>query len=77
MCNWKSLSECMIQSSHRFGLAASSPNLSESSVAGGATVLGFTALTLGPFGASPHSPPVKLDSDKLDDSTVDRTCWLE
>ncbi len=40
----------MIQSSHRFGLAASSPNLSESSLAGWAPVLGFAALTLGPFG---------------------------
>ncbi|MCP3667549.1 MAG: hypothetical protein GY696_34495 [Gammaproteobacteria bacterium] len=40
----------MIQSSHRFGLAASSPNLSESSLARWAAVLGFAALTLGPFG---------------------------
>ncbi|MCP3661012.1 MAG: hypothetical protein GY696_00720, partial [Gammaproteobacteria bacterium] len=39
----------MIQSSHRFGLAASSPNLSESSLAGWAPVLGFAALTLRPF----------------------------
>ncbi len=39
----------MIQSSHRFGLAASSPNLSESSFAGRAAVLGFAALTLGPL----------------------------
>ncbi len=39
----------MIQSSHRFGLAASSPNLSESSLAGWAAVLGFAVLTLGPF----------------------------
>ncbi len=43
----------MIQSIHRFGLAASSPNLSESSLAGWVPVLGFAALTLGPFG--PHS----------------------
>ncbi|MCP3664711.1 MAG: hypothetical protein GY696_19835 [Gammaproteobacteria bacterium] len=41
----------MIQSSHRFGLAASSPNLSESSLDGWAPVLGFAALTLGPFGS--------------------------
>ncbi|MCP3662438.1 MAG: hypothetical protein GY696_08095 [Gammaproteobacteria bacterium] len=40
----------MIESSHRFGLAASSPNLSESSLARWAAVLGFTTLTLGPFG---------------------------
>ncbi|MCP3664101.1 MAG: hypothetical protein GY696_16695, partial [Gammaproteobacteria bacterium] len=40
----------MIQSSHRFGLAASSPNLSESCLAGWAPVLGFAVLTLGPFG---------------------------
>ncbi len=40
----------MTQSSHRFDLAASSPNLSESSLAGWAPVLGFVALTLGPFG---------------------------
>ncbi len=40
----------MIQSSHRFGLAALSPNLFESSLAGWAPVLGFAAPTLGPFG---------------------------
>ncbi len=47
----------MIQSSHRFGLAASSPNSSESSLAGWAAVLGFTALTLGPFGLLTAHPP--------------------
>ncbi len=36
----------MIQSNHRFGLAVSSPNLSESSLAGWAPAL----LSLGPFG---------------------------
>ncbi len=40
----------MLQSSPRFGLAASSPNLFESSLAGWAPVLGFAAFTLGPFG---------------------------
>ncbi len=40
----------MIQSSHRFGLAAPSPTLSDSGSAGWAGVLGFAALTLGPFG---------------------------
>ncbi len=44
------LSLCMIQLSHRFDLAASSPNLSESILAGWAAVLGFAALTLRPFG---------------------------
>ncbi len=42
----------MTQSRHRFGLAASSPNLSESSLAGWAAVFGFAALTLGPIGRS-------------------------
>ncbi len=36
--SWKTLSECMIRSSHRFGLATSSPNLSESSLARWAVV---------------------------------------
>ncbi len=40
----------MIQSSHRFGLAASSPNLSESSLAGWAPALAFAPLSLWPFG---------------------------
>ncbi len=40
------LSLHMIQSSHRFGLSASSPNLSESCLAGWAEVLGFAAPTL-------------------------------
>ncbi len=62
----------LIQSSRRFGLAASSPNLSDSSLAGWAPVLGFAALTLGPFGLA-----AKLDSDKFDDSTADHTRWLD
>ncbi len=37
-----------------FGLAASSPNLSESSLAGWAAVLGFAALTLGSFELANH-----------------------
>ncbi len=47
----------MIQSSHRFGLSASSPNLSEASLAGWAAVLGVAALTLGPFGLGEPQPP--------------------
>ncbi len=66
----------MIQSNHQFGLAASSPNLSEFSLAGWAAVLGFAALTPDRLG-SPHSPHAKLDSDKLDDPTADQTGWLE
>ncbi len=54
----------LIQSSHRFGLATSLPNLSESSLAGWAPVLGFAALTLGQFGAA-QSPPAKLVSAKF------------
>ncbi len=64
----------MIHSAHRFGRAGSSPNLSESSLAGWAAVLGFAALTLVPFGLA---TPAKLDSDKLDDSTADETGWLD
>ncbi len=56
----------MIQSSHQCGLQC-----------GRATALGFAALTIGPFGASPHSTPVKLDSDKFDYSTADQTNWLD
>ncbi len=71
----------MIQSSHRFGLAASSPNLSESSLAGWAAVLGFTALTLGPFGLATRAftaHPDKLESDKFDDSSpAVQTGWLD
>ncbi len=68
----------MIQSSHRLGVV-STPNLSESSLAGWAAVLGFAALTLAQYGlaARPHSPPPKLDSDKFDDSTADETGWLD
>ncbi len=44
------LREYMIQSIQRFSLAASTPNLSESSLARWATVLVYGALTLGPFG---------------------------
>ncbi len=61
----------MIQSSHRFGLAASSPNLSESSLARWAAVLGFTSAhtrTVRARYASPHSPPAKLDSYKFGNS---------
>ncbi len=51
------LSLCRIQSSHRFGIAASSPNLSEPSLAGSAAVLGFAALTLGPLGLASLREP--------------------
>ncbi len=68
----------MIQSSHRFCLATSSPNLFESSLPGWALVLGFAALTPGPFGlANAHSPLVKLDSDKFRDSTAGQTGGLD
>ncbi len=51
----------MIQSSHQFGLATSSLNLSESSSVGWAVVLGFAALILGSFALTtraltPHPP---------------------
>ncbi len=52
----------MIQSSHRFGLAASSPNLSESSLAGWAPVLRLRCAQPRTFRAryaSPKSPPAK------------------
>ncbi len=53
---WRTLSECMVQSSHRFGFAASSPNLTEASLAGWAAVLVFAALSLVPFGLAAHPP---------------------
>ncbi len=56
----------MIQSSHRFGLAASSPNLSESSLAGWAPVLGFAALTLGPFRQALRAHPANWIQTNLD-----------
>ncbi len=46
----------MIQSSHRFGLAGSPPDLSEFSLARWAAVLGFAAITLGPFEAKQIGP---------------------
>ncbi len=55
----------MIQPSHRFGLAASSPNLSESSLAGWAPVLRLRCAqprTVRARYASPQSPPAELDS---------------
>ncbi len=70
----------MIQSSHRFGLAASSPNLSESSLAGWA---------LRARVASPNGPRVsaakprtaahraKLDSDKFGDEAARPNRWLD
>ncbi len=68
---WRSQGEGMVQSSHRFRLAASSPKkMSESSLSGGLRSSGFAALTLRRLDlyVSPHSPPAKLDSDKSGDS---------
>ncbi len=47
----------MLQSSHRFGLPASSPNLSESGLAGWAEVLGCAALTRARMRALTAHPP--------------------
>ncbi len=62
----------MIQSSHRFGLAASSPSfVISSSLAWWVAVLGFASAqpstVRAPY-ASPQSPPAKLDSDKFGSS---------
>ncbi len=61
----------MIQSSHWFDLAGSSPNFSESSLARRSAVLGFASAhprtVRAPY-ASPHSLLAKLDSDKFGDS---------
>ncbi len=54
--NQRVTQRCMIQSSHRFGLAAASPNWSESSLARWAAVSGFAVLTRGPFGLTVHPP---------------------
>ncbi len=70
------LSECMIQSSHRFGLAASSPNLSESSLARWAPVLGFVSLTLGPFG-EPSQPTRQTGFRQIWLLAVGQTGWLD
>ncbi len=73
LSQWRSqgggtLSECMILSSHRFDLAVSSPNLSESSLDWWATVLGFASVhprTVRASYARTHSPHAKLDSTSL------------
>ncbi len=60
----------MIQSSHRFGLAASSPNLSESSLAGWVPALRLRS-------AQPRAVrAAKLDSDKFGSSRRDQTGGL-
>ncbi len=66
----------MIQSSHRFGLAALSPNLSESSLAGWAPALRLRCTqprAVRARYASPQSPPAKLNSDKFGSSRRDQT----
>ncbi len=54
----------MVQSSHRFGLAASSPNLSEFSLVGWAPVLRLRCAQPRTVRARPQSTPAKLVSDK-------------
>ncbi len=60
---------------------ASSSNLSdESTLARWAAVCGFVALSLDRVRARydrPHSPPAKLDSDKIGNTAADQTCWLD
>ncbi len=61
----------MIQSSHQFGLDASSPNLSESSfvcVDCGPRLRCANPRTVWARYASPHSPPAKPDLDKFGSS---------
>ncbi len=66
-------------SSHRFGLAAASPNLSESNLAGWVSVLGFAALTLGLFGLATRAltahPPNWVQT-KLAEKRRDQTSGL-
>ncbi len=71
--------ETLIKSSHRFGLSASSPNLSESSLAEWAPALRLRCAqprAVRARYASPQSPPAKLDSDKFGSSRRDQTGWL-
>ncbi len=58
----------MEELSHRFGLAASSLNLSESSYSVGRDPRLRCPRTVRARYASPQSPPAKLDSDKFGDS---------
>ncbi len=70
----------MTQSSHRICLAASLPNLSESSLAGWAPVLRLRCSqprTVRARYANPQSPPAKLDSDKFGDEAARPNRWLD
>ncbi len=59
---------------------ASSPSLSESSLARWVAVSGSARAQLSTVRARyarPHSPPAKLDSDKFGKTAADQTCWLD
>ncbi|MCP3661058.1 MAG: hypothetical protein GY696_00960 [Gammaproteobacteria bacterium] len=68
----------MIQSSHRFSLAASSPTLSESGFDQWAAVLGLAiAVYLGPFRLrEPSHPTRQTGFRQMWQLAADRTCWL-
>ncbi len=67
----------MIQSSHRFRLAGSSPNLSEFSLAGWAPALRLRCAQPRVVRARLANPPAKLDSGKFGSSRRDQTGLLD